>query len=186
MSARVASVALLVCWGAACLDTSFHCRDDATCQNGGASGRCEATGFCSFPAAECASGYRYGRFADAAYANQCVTPRDGGAPSSFCTTTTCGCNPPGPCSGSCGDGCSVDCSASCGFAAGATSNFSCSAGAECTFTAAATSQLTCSGGATCHVACTGACTLRCFDATCDLRCNGDASPHAVSGATGCS
>lgn len=61
---------VLALGNAACLrDTQYQCSASATC---GTSGLCEATGFCSFPDAECTSGRRY---SDAAgeLAGQCTS-----------------------------------------------------------------------------------------------------------------
>ena len=51
----------------------FDCTGDASC---GTDGKCEATGYCSFPDDECPSGRRYGQFAPSEYARQCVDPED--------------------------------------------------------------------------------------------------------------
>jgi len=50
---------------------AYHCRTNDQCLFEGASGVCEALGFCSFPDPGCPSGYRYGEHAGD-YANQCV------------------------------------------------------------------------------------------------------------------
>ena len=44
------------------------------CIVGGVAGQCEATGFCSFPDTGCPSGQRYGEFAGAGLAFDCVPP----------------------------------------------------------------------------------------------------------------
>jgi hypothetical protein len=49
--------------------TEYKCTDTTQCGGGG---QCEDTGFCSFPAAECASGRKYGEFSGATYSNECV------------------------------------------------------------------------------------------------------------------
>lgn len=59
--------------------------DDAACA-GAAGGRCEPTGYCSYPDPECPSGARYSEFAGA-YANAC-TPDDGGDSSSTGSTSS--------------------------------------------------------------------------------------------------
>jgi len=56
---------LLVTWGmvSACSPFgggAFACEVDADCAGGPGAGRCEPTGFCSFPDGDCASGMRYG------------------------------------------------------------------------------------------------------------------------------
>lgn len=75
------SVALAIV--AACSPDGFVCRDDAAC---GAEGRCEASGFCSFPDDACPSGRRYGEHAASAYANACVEP--GAEPGSSSTAAS--------------------------------------------------------------------------------------------------
>ncbi len=52
---------------------AFECSSASDC---GGEGRCESTGFCSFPDPGCESGHRYGEFADS-LSNQCVTIADG-------------------------------------------------------------------------------------------------------------
>src|SRR5262249_39658472 len=56
--------------------TQFQCANDPAC---GADGRCESTGFCSFPDTGCAGGRRYGDSAGN-LAGKCVgaVTRDGG------------------------------------------------------------------------------------------------------------
>ena len=54
----------------------FRCRSDDECTSGGAAGRCEMTGYCSFPDEACASGHRYGDLADEGFAGLCVPPGD--------------------------------------------------------------------------------------------------------------
>ena len=51
--------------------TSFHCATSADCTNGGATGTCQATGYCSFADGTCTSGQRYGGLSGP-YANQCT------------------------------------------------------------------------------------------------------------------
>jgi len=55
------------------LEGSFACGSDAVCRAGASVGTCEATGYCSFADASCASGQRYADNA-ASYAAQCVVP----------------------------------------------------------------------------------------------------------------
>jgi lectin-like protein len=59
--------------------TQFHCTNDQSC---GASGRCEASSYCSFPDSSCSSMYRYGSSAGT-YADQCTNAvtGDGGVDS---------------------------------------------------------------------------------------------------------
>jgi hypothetical protein len=73
------SLILLVALASAgCLrSTQFQCSNDTAC---GASGVCEATGYCSFPDTDCPSGRRYGDSAGGS-AGQCTsggTGSDGG------------------------------------------------------------------------------------------------------------
>ncbi|HVK89468.1 MAG TPA: sugar-binding protein [Kofleriaceae bacterium] len=58
----------------------FVCTDDTQCRLDQVAGRCEPAGFCSVPAADCASEYRYDRSADEALAGQCVLEVDCSAP----------------------------------------------------------------------------------------------------------
>ena len=70
----------LVCLAAvpACTTPSiFACSDSTQCAAEGAAGRCEATGFCSFPDDDCESGHRYGEFSGP-LSETCV-PTDGGS-----------------------------------------------------------------------------------------------------------
>lgn len=61
--------------GTGCAATpAFACESDAECGEG----RCElSTGFCSFPAADCGSGFKYGAHAPTGVAGQCVDPPGG-------------------------------------------------------------------------------------------------------------
>jgi hypothetical protein len=81
-----------VAWLAGCGSNAFLCSDDASC--GGADGRCEGSGYCSFPDPKCDSGRAYGEFSGA-LSGQCVPAGDetGGEASS--TTSN-----PGPSSAS--------------------------------------------------------------------------------------
>lgn len=49
----------------------FACSDDSSCPDG----RCEPIGYCSFPASDCESGWRYGGFSGP-FSGQCVMPMD--------------------------------------------------------------------------------------------------------------
>lgn len=64
----------------------FVCSDDAQCDGG----RCEASGYCSFPDASCASGWAYGELSAPAVAGRCVDEDDatstGSAPPSESTS----------------------------------------------------------------------------------------------------
>lgn len=65
--------------GAGCLrSTQFRCAEDSDCARGGAIGRCESVGYCSFDDASCDGGRRYGELSGP-YAGQCIgdtTPMD--------------------------------------------------------------------------------------------------------------
>jgi hypothetical protein len=52
-------------------DMSFLCTSADQCTRGGAQGRCESNGYCSFPDGSCTSGERFGDYAGS-HANQCV------------------------------------------------------------------------------------------------------------------
>jgi hypothetical protein len=52
----------------------FTCDDDAQCVDGDRNGRCEASGYCSFPDAGCPEGYRYSAHAAERFAGICVPP----------------------------------------------------------------------------------------------------------------
>lgn len=54
----------------ACTAGAFACVGDASCSGG----VCEASGYCSFPDADCDSGQRYGEHAPAELAGACVVP----------------------------------------------------------------------------------------------------------------
>ncbi|MEZ4383188.1 MAG: hypothetical protein R3A79_17810 [Nannocystaceae bacterium] len=57
----------------ACVSASaFSCTSDAECTHAGAQGRCEGSGFCSFPDESCASGRRYGEFSGSGLGGACV------------------------------------------------------------------------------------------------------------------
>lgn len=58
--------------GAGCLrSTQFRCAEDSDCARGGAIGRCESVGYCSFDDASCDGGRRYGELSGP-YAGQCI------------------------------------------------------------------------------------------------------------------
>lgn len=61
---------VLGCSGSA----AFLCETDASCQQAGVSGLCQATGYCSFPDGECPSGQRYGAHVESSLAQTCVEP----------------------------------------------------------------------------------------------------------------
>jgi hypothetical protein len=72
------SVAFAVSLGAGCLRTAaFECDAAQDCVDAGVAGRCEPTGFCSFPDPECPSEQRYGDHAGNGLAGSCVPVDDG-------------------------------------------------------------------------------------------------------------
>jgi len=76
---RLAPVLALVACNAP--NSAFECTSNASCRNGGITGTCESTGFCSFPDSTCSMGSRYGTGAGGGLAGLCVgtTPNtDGG------------------------------------------------------------------------------------------------------------
>ena len=89
-----ASVSLLV----GCGPDVYACTDHDQCRTGSAVGSCEASGFCSFPDAACASGRRYGGLAGDGLGGECVDepsastgappPNDSATGSGSTTTST--------------------------------------------------------------------------------------------------
>jgi hypothetical protein len=62
----------------ACVSTTaFECASMDDCIDAGIAGRCEASGFCSFPDASCPSEQRYGDHAGDGLGGECVPPDDG-------------------------------------------------------------------------------------------------------------
>lgn len=55
-------------------DGAYTCSDASMCMVGQVAGICQATGYCSFPDGTCDSGQRYGEFAGAGLADECVPP----------------------------------------------------------------------------------------------------------------
>jgi len=56
-----------------CLGTdAFLCESDEVCQQGGVSGLCQPSGYCSFPDEDCDSGQRYGVHAGGSLPGTCV------------------------------------------------------------------------------------------------------------------
>ena len=59
--------------GAGCYEErSFLCEADRQCNLDGVRGKCQPTGYCSYPDLECGSKYRYEEHADDDLAGQCV------------------------------------------------------------------------------------------------------------------
>lgn len=77
----------------------FLCESDEVCQQAGAQGLCQPSGYCSFPDDACPSGQRYGEHVGGSLPNTCVEPgpigegsgtTDDGGPGPSTTTTTSG------------------------------------------------------------------------------------------------
>lgn len=66
-------VAALVMLGCS-TESAYTCSDASMCIVGQVGGICQATGYCSFPDGTCDSGQRYGEFAGAGLADECVPP----------------------------------------------------------------------------------------------------------------
>jgi len=64
--------AVLILAGCTPIERTFHCANSGQCENGATAGSCEATGWCSFPDAMCASGRRYASLVGDGLAGQCV------------------------------------------------------------------------------------------------------------------
>jgi hypothetical protein len=62
---RIAILAAVLSSGCLRANSEFHCTSNSDCTNGGAAGRCEPVGFCSYADATCASGQRFGEAAGA-------------------------------------------------------------------------------------------------------------------------
>jgi Regulator of Chromosome Condensation (RCC1) repeat protein len=73
---RVITAFLLALAGCTPIPRAFHCTDSQQCVGNGNNGTCEATGWCSFADASCASGRRYGQFAGDALGGACVSAGD--------------------------------------------------------------------------------------------------------------
>jgi hypothetical protein len=74
--------------GAGCLSTSaFECESANDCRDAGVDGRCEPTGFCSFPDDGCPSDHRYGDHAGEGLGGMCV-PEDDDTTTTFDPTTS--------------------------------------------------------------------------------------------------
>ena len=65
---------------AGCWNSTYHCAHDGQCVLRGVGGRCEADGYCSFPASGCASGYQYGDHSPSAGSCVPAVETDGGVP----------------------------------------------------------------------------------------------------------
>jgi hypothetical protein len=76
LRATLAAATLGPLWGWACTLT-FPCSTDAQCTRDGATGVCQASGYCSFPDASCDSNQRYGELAPGELAGLCVPTAEG-------------------------------------------------------------------------------------------------------------
>src|SRR5262245_38588595 len=65
---------------------NFQCNDNSECVLAGATGTCEANGYCSFPDGECSSGQLYGECAPAGIGGRCA-PRAAELPAAPAGTT---------------------------------------------------------------------------------------------------
>jgi hypothetical protein len=83
LPAMIAAATLGPLLGWACTLT-FPCSTDDQCARGGATGVCQASGYCSFPDASCDSNQRYGDLAPGELAGTCV-PAAGGSGSDTAT-----------------------------------------------------------------------------------------------------
>jgi hypothetical protein len=89
--ARAIAAAVLAGSLGACTSTgAFECEADAQCQDGARLGRCESSGWCSFPDAACDSGYKYGTHAGDGLAEACVDPSLGSSGEPTTSVTTIG------------------------------------------------------------------------------------------------
>jgi len=67
----IGTLALLSC---KMVGDTYRCTADSQCVLDGEAGRCESSGYCSFPDASCGSGQRYGQWAPAPVGSSCVAP----------------------------------------------------------------------------------------------------------------
>ncbi len=65
---------------------AFECTSANDCQDNGIQGQCEATGWCSFPDADCDGGQRYGQYAGDGLNGQCVAVTPGSSSTSTSVT----------------------------------------------------------------------------------------------------
>lgn len=65
---------------------TFPCNTDAQCARDGAAGVCQASGYCSFPDADCESNQRYGDLAPGSLAGACVPLEEGSGSATTATT----------------------------------------------------------------------------------------------------
>lgn len=72
MLGRAWLVAMLVSMGACIADRGFPCDGDDRCVLEGVEGRCEASGWCSYPSDACDGGHRYEELAEDGLAGTCV------------------------------------------------------------------------------------------------------------------
>jgi alpha-tubulin suppressor-like RCC1 family protein len=134
------------------------CSAEGDCAVDGIAGQCEATGFCSYPDATCASGQRYSPAATGGLSNTCVAGGACGGPDQpCCNGTVCGahlaCSLPERTCTCGGDGQPCCDGATCGDGFGCTASGLCACGGigePCCGGATCDTGLTCSAGA-----CTG-------------------------------
>lgn len=76
LAALASPIALLAACSPFGGNEAFVCTGDAECQrSGNIAGRCEATGYCSFPSSACVAGWQYGG-SSGPTSNQCVDGQD--------------------------------------------------------------------------------------------------------------
>ena len=72
---RVTALGFALAMVAGCVRfETFACDDDERCVLNGLAGRCEASGYCSFPDPSCEGEFRYSEHAPSSLAHQCVDP----------------------------------------------------------------------------------------------------------------
>lgn len=84
---RVWALVYLAALPACTIASLYACADSAQCSTDSAAGRCEPTGFCSFPDEGCESGHRYGEFSGS-LSDTCVPTKMGGSTGLASTSET--------------------------------------------------------------------------------------------------
>src|SRR5262245_20724233 len=98
------AVGVAVGMTAACIEPrGYPCEATSQCVLHDTQGRCEPTGFCNYPYAECPSEHRYEAYAGNGLAGACVEPVGTGTSSTSSEESSSGTGPdvgtPGPCPG---------------------------------------------------------------------------------------
>ena len=73
--ARGLALSVLACLGCVSPKQSFQCTGNTSCRQGGETGMCEATGYCTFDDSFCSSGRRYGDASAPPYGGECFVAR---------------------------------------------------------------------------------------------------------------